>query len=116
MRERLIQARCIKTASGQPERNLDGNRLLPIIPLVGKAAEECVEPAWPIYTQEDLSRLEGQIESRVELVLDKLTDQYFEDSWWRIPAKWIIGRKKSDMVDSVRKRIQGDLKKMQLMR
>lgn len=115
-REKLIQARCIKTASGQPELDLNGMRLLPIIPLIGKADVECRQPAWPTYTQDDLARLERQLDSRVGLVLGKLLDQYFEGSLWRLPAKWIIGRKKSDIVDSALQRIQGDLKRMQLMR
>lgn len=119
-REKLIRARCIKTTSGQtigqPELDLNGMRLLPIIPLIGKADVECRQPAWPTYTQDDLARLERQLDSRVGLVLGKLLDQYFEGSLWRLPAKWIIGRKKSDIVDSALQRIQGDLKRMQLMR
>lgn len=114
-REALIQARCIKNANGQPELDSHGQRLLPIIPLVGKADAECQEPAWPTYTQDDLALLERQLDSRVELVLDKLADQYFEDSWWRRPAKLVLGRKRKDIVERALKWVRGDLKHMKLM-
>lgn len=115
-RERLVQARCIKTASGQPELDLDGKRLLPIIPLIGQADVDCREPTWPSYTRDDLTRLERQLDSRVGLVLGKLLDQYFEGSLWRLPAKLVLGRKKGDIVEYALKRVRSDLSRMQLMR
>jgi len=107
---------CVKTDDGQPKLK-DGLRLLPIIPLVDSVSESCVEPKWPLYTYDELNILTNQIESRVNIVFDRLVAQYFKSNNLivRFIAKIIIGRKKNDTVEYVRQVIKDDLIKMALI-
>ncbi len=108
---------CVRDSAGLPKK-INEQRLLPIIPLLGKAKVDCVITAWPEYTSEDLSQLARQIESRVDIVLDRLIEQYFKSNnpIIRFSAKLILGRKKHDVVEYARKTITNDLKIMRLMR
>lgn len=95
----------------------DNQRLLPIISLVAAAAEPCFSPAWPRYTQDDLSKLSTQTKEQVGIVLERLVEQYFESNnfFIRWGAKFFLSSKKNDIVDFVRKKVEGDLTAMELM-
>lgn len=109
---------CVKGVDGQPKKTDDGQRLLPIIPLVGAASQPCYQAPWPAYSARELDQLGKQIGSRVAVVLDHLIDQYFGSSHWlfRWFARWGIGSKKKEIVASVLNIVSKDLIKMQLLR
>jgi hypothetical protein len=111
--EALIERFCVRDGSGAPER-VDGKRLLPIIPVVGKARDECFAPQWPSYTEEDLDRLCEQVDKRVELVLGRLVDQYFGANSFliRFGASFFLRWKTDDIVDYVRETVGDELKRM----
>lgn len=113
----MKEAHCVRDSSGQP-RTENGQRFLPIIPLVGEASPPCYKAEWPRYTTEDLAQLMERIESRVDVVLDHLVNQYFKsnNSFVRFVAKIVLGRKKKDVVEFVQQKVTADLNKMQLMR
>lgn len=115
--EDLRESYCVKDGTNVPQKD-NGQRLLPIIPLVGKAKDQCYEPEWPHYTSEDLDRLIEQVASRTEVVKDRLVDQYFKSNWApiRLIARWILGRKQNDVVEFVRQKVASELRKMELMR
>ena len=58
-----------------------------------------------------------QIESRVNVVFDRLVAQYFKSNnpIVRFIAKIIIGQKKKDAVESIRQVVKDDLIKMELI-
>jgi hypothetical protein len=115
--EDLKRSYCVK---GHANVRLKDNeqRLLPIIPLVGKAMEQCYEPEWPQYTVEDLGRLAEQVASRTDMVKNRLVDQYFKNNWplVRFLARWILGKKQDDVVEFIRQKVTSELRKMELMR
>lgn len=113
----LKEVYCVRDTNGQPKLK-DGQRLLPIIPLVGKAKVPCYLAPWPEYTSDDLAQLIERIESRVDIVLDRLVDQYFKKNnpIVRFVTKLVLGRKKKDVVEFVEEKVTTDLTKMQLMR
>jgi hypothetical protein len=115
--EEMKKAYCVRNSAGQP-RTEGGHRLLPIIPLVGEARKPCPVTQWPRYTREDLDTLLKRIEHRVEVVFDRLVNQYFKSNnpVVRFVAKVVLGRKKKDVVEFVREKITADLRKMLLMR
>ncbi len=108
---------CVRDGHRQPVVK-DGQRLLPIIPLVGAAEKECPSPPWPSYSREDLAQLLRQVEDRVDVVVDRLVSQYFKqhNCITRFVAKLVIGRKKRDIVAGAGKQVTSDLEKMGLMR
>lgn len=113
MRERY----CVRDPAYQPV-TVKGQRLLPIIPLVGEAAnKDCFKPSWPRYEADDLEKLLDRVSSRVDKVVDRLVEKYFKPNnlFVRYIAKLIIGRKKEDVVQMVRQRVSGELRKMRLM-
>lgn len=108
---------CVREASGVAKRK-DGQRLLPIIPLVGPEANApCYQAKWPQYSADNLDLLARQIEGRADVVFDRLVDQYFKSNnlFVRFIARLIIGRKKRDVVRFARDKVVADLKKMGLM-
>ncbi|OAI19413.1 hypothetical protein A1359_03725 [Methylomonas lenta] len=111
----LKQRYCVKSTDNQPVFK-DGYRLLPVIPLVD-GLSECVEPKWPTYTYDELNILTTQIESRVNVVFDRLVAQYFKSNnpIVRFIAKMIIGQKKTAAVEYVRQIVKDDLIKMELI-
>lgn len=112
----MKDAHCVRDNSGQPKvRN--GQRLLPVIPLIGEANVPCFQAKWPQYTLEDLAQLIKRIESRVDVVIDRLVSQYFKSNniFVRFIAKLILGRKKKDVVEFAQQKVIADLKKMKLM-
>lgn len=94
-----------------------GERLLPVIPLLGAAAVECAKPAWPRYGEAELEALTARIEKRVELVVDRLVEQYFDTNnfFVRLVAGWVLARKKKDIVARARETVAGDLRRMGLL-
>ena len=112
----MRNAHCVRNGAGDPML-LDGQRLLPIIPLVGAARDPCYNPAWPRYTVDDLAKLTKRIERRVDVVLDRLVGQYWKSNnlFVRFVAKLILGRKKKDIVEFAREKITADLGAMGLM-
>jgi hypothetical protein len=116
--EDMRKSYCVKNKDGAVIK--DGQRLLPVIPLVDGVdldSAPCFEPQWPLYTYDELNTLTQQIESRVSLVFDRLVAQYFQTNnpIVRWIAKIIIGRKKNDTVQYVRGVIKDDLIRMELI-
>ncbi len=96
----MKETHCVKNSTGQPIME-NGQRLLPIIPLIGDAQSSCYKAEWPCYTSEDLARLIDQIKKRVDVVIDRLVNQYFKSNnmFVRFIAKIVLGRKKKDVVE-----------------
>jgi len=114
----MRDAFCVRQSDGQPKLE-KGQRLLPIVPLVGEAkSTPCYQAEWPLFTLEDLAQLIERIESRVDVVIDRLVDQYFKSNnmFVRLVAKIVLGQKKKDMVNFAQAKVISDLKKMNLMR
>lgn len=113
--ESLREKYCVKNTDDSPVLK-NGQRLLPIIPVVD-GLSECPEPKWPLYTYDELNDLTAQIESRVNVVFDRLVAQYFKSNnpIVRFIAKVIIGQKKKDAVEYVRQVVKDDLIKMDLI-
>lgn len=108
---------CVRDTSGKPKMK-DEQRFLPIIPLIGQAKVTCYQAQWPQYTSDDLAQLMERIESRVDVVLDRLVNQYFKSNnpFVRFVAKLVLGRKKKDMVAFAQQKVTSDLKKMHLIK
>lgn len=87
---------------------------LPIIPLIGSVAEEIEPLPWPQYSQAEFKVLEERVEARTRLVLDRLMRQYIRD-WLIYPARFILWRKRRQIVSSIMRTIQTDLEKRDLM-
>lgn len=116
--ETMRETYCVQGDDGQPQRE-DGQRLLPIIPLVGEARDrECPATPWPQYTQADLDQLLGRVDGRARIVLARLVNQYFGRNHWfvRMVARIVIGRKRQDILAFAEKTVKADLTKMGLMR
>jgi hypothetical protein len=116
--ENMKQIYCVKESDGSPKFE-NGQRLLPIIPLVDDARNTlCYQAEWPLYTLEDLAQLIVRIDSRVDVVIDRLVNQYFKTNnlLVRLIAKMVFGQKKKDLVNYAQAKIIQDLKKMHLMK
>lgn len=114
----MKNAHCVRDAAGVC-RIANGLRLLPVIPLVGAVAEgDCHRPAWPRYTPDDLAQLMARVEKRIDVVLDRLVNQYFKTNnfFLRLVAKLVLGRKKNDVRDFVQQTVRADLQRMELMK
>lgn len=107
---------CVRDETGAPV-TLNGQKFLPIIPLVGNAAAECFAPQWPSYTVRELDSLCEKVEARVELVLKRLVNQYFKTNniLIRFGASFFLRRKTADIVEFVRKTISQELIRMGIM-
>lgn len=116
--EDMKVAHCVLDSTRKPIIK-NGQRFLPIIPLVGEASSDnpCYKAEWPRYTEADLAMLMERIESRVDVVLDHMVNQYFKSNnpFVRFVAKIVLGRKKKDVVEFIQRRVSADLKQMQLM-
>lgn len=116
--ERMKIAHCVRDELGQPKQE-QGLRLLPIVPLLGAIrGTACYMPTWPEYTAADLARLMERVEKRIDVVLDRLVEQYFKTNniLVRLIAGLVLGRKKRDVAAFVEKTVAADLRRMQLMR
>ncbi len=114
--EDMKETHCVKNSTGQPILE-NRQRFLAIIPLIGDARTSCHKAEWPCYTSVDLARLIDQIKKRVDVVIDRLVNQYFKSNnmFVRFVAKIVLGRKKKDVVEFVQKKVTSDLEKMNLM-
>ncbi|MFZ6757382.1 patatin-like phospholipase family protein [Undibacterium sp. Ji50W] len=115
--EEQRQTYCVKDHQGKIQTSADGQRYLPIIPLVAVADTECYEAPWPAYSQSDLAQLTDSLENRLDVLLDHLVDQYFDTNHAliRYGAKLFFKLKKPEIIDYASKVISKDLKKMKLM-
>ena len=104
-----------KGENGPFDTDERGKRLLPIIPRVGDALPECFSPKWPTYTEADLEALSARLEKRVDVVVDRLLDQYFDNWLMRTGAKLFLTGKKSELRDYVLEKIAKELAAMGLM-
>lgn len=68
-------------------------------------------------TYDEFNELTTQIQSRVNVVFDRLVAQYFKSNnpIVRFIAKMIIGQKKTDAVEYVRQVVKDDLIKLELI-
>lgn len=106
---------CVKDANGTPIIK-DGERLLPIIPIMDAAHPECFKPVWPKYDEADLERLMEQAEERLTAVAHRMVDQYFKrNKVFGWVAKAVLWRRKKDVLAWGRGIVEGDLRKMDLM-
>jgi len=114
--EDMKDEHCAKDKSGNPKIK-NRLRLLPIIPVTGVANVPCDAAKWPQYSDQDLNRLEEQLDKRVEIVMDRLVNQYFKSNnpFIRVIAKFVLGQKKKELVQLALGAICKDLKEMQLM-
>lgn len=113
----MKEAFCVRDPDSDQPILADGQRFLPIIPLVGEAKTPCYRAEWPRYSDRDLEQLVERVENRVGKVIDRLVGQYFKTNNLivRLVARLVLGRKKADVVAFIRRKVAGDLKKMQLM-
>lgn len=97
----------------------DGEELMPIIPLVGAAAEEEFPLNWTVLGMDDreLGALEDKIEDRTGRVLNRMVDQYV-DGW--LPsklAKLAVGSLAKDrIVKGIMNSVNTDLERYGLKR
>lgn len=107
---------CVKNKDGTPVLE-KGFRLLPIIPLLDEAAKPCFSPTWPSYSKADLTALSKGMDVRFDALLDNLVTAYFSKNnrLFRVATKWMLSRKKKDVLDWVEKTVSKDLKNMELM-
>lgn len=96
----------------------NGDRVRPIIPMLGEAMDECVLLDWPRYEQTEFSTFREQVNYRAGLVINRMVEQYFSRNWLitRFIAKKVLARKKRDLVQYVEKVVSTDLRKMLLIR
>jgi len=116
--EEMKEAHCVRDSFHQPKTE-NGQRFLPIIPLVGVASvvrSPCYKAEWPRYTAEDLGQLIERVETRVDVVIDHMVKQYFKSLFVRFFARIVLRSKKKDVVEFVQQKVSADLNKMQLMR
>jgi hypothetical protein len=107
---------CVRDAAGAPVTE-NGQRFLPLIPLMGSARQPCDALPWPSYDAGDLDRLGKHLDVRVDLVLERLVHQYFKTNNFLIRgiANFVLGRKRREIVAAIKDIIAAELKKMKLM-
>jgi predicted acylesterase/phospholipase RssA len=115
--EEMRQQFCVRDADTKEPIIRDTQRLLPIIPLIGSARLPCEALPWPRYASEDMTRLESQLEKRLGVVLDNLVSQYFATNnlLWRLAAKFVVGRKRKELLQYACDRVNSDLRRMNLL-
>jgi hypothetical protein len=94
----------------------DGLTLLPVIPLVGAAAEEVMLLPWPSYPQARLAILRKQIEARFTAVGNRFVANFLTDKFFALQAaRFALWRKRGDFVDYAMKRVTDDLERFGLL-
>lgn len=111
----LKEAHCVRAPDGGAERR-EGQRLLPIIPVVDAAGEECMAPEWPRYSTAELDGLRKSVERRAGKVMQGLVDQYFDNVLIRRGVRLLVFFKKNELARWVAATAAADLQKMGLMR
>lgn len=98
--------------NGQPVR------LLPIIPLIGKAAETLPAPAWPSFAEREFDDLMARVDVRAGAVLHRVAKRYLNvDNWVkRQLAKPVIAYIKSKLLKFVAATVREQLRKHELMK
>ena len=95
----------------------NGLTLLPVIPLVGTAAEEVMPLPWPTYPQSRLAELRKQIEGRFTAVGNRFVEGFLSDKYFaRQAARFALWRKRGDIVDYAMKRVTNDLARFGLLK
>jgi hypothetical protein len=112
MRERFQ----VRGQHGQPVLR-NGQRLLPVIPLMGDAAADCPAPQWPSCHPSELLALRGALQRRMRIVGARLLGHYF----WRTPLQWallsvLVRLKIPGMAKWLVQGVRLELSKMKLMR
>jgi len=100
---------------GQPP-GAEDVAMLPIIPLVGAAAEPISQPpAWPSYPHSELDRLRGRVRDRSQRVVQRIIDHRGRNWFTRrlLSNAWWIQRGR--VVDTIMDRIERDLRNRNLL-
>ena len=107
---------CTKNDQGKPELE-NGQRLLPIIPLVGEAAKEVQQIQWPGFSQDQLPVLRKQIEERYNAVAEGLIEQFLGDKSVLVQqaALTVAHAKRGDVADFAMDKIVKDLKAFEML-
>ena len=124
--EARARHRVVKAGRGGAKSPVNGNAegpdvlpVLPIIPLVGKAADPIPEPTWPTFTEAEFAALRPKVKARIERVADALIDQNVQSSFWALPTRWALKSalwfRGGAMTDAVMKAIREDLTMRGLM-
>ena len=88
----------------------DDKRFLPLIPLLGSAAEKPAPPVWPRYTDKQLAALRIRIGRRYDVVAERLAAQFTKDHWFaRQGLKFFLWRKREDMLGKAEDKVRGAL-------
>lgn len=87
---------------------------LPIIPLIGTAAQEVSTAPWPTYRKESLDKLRSMIKDRMQLLVQRLIDDNIEGWFTRrlLSNAWWL--KRDEAVDAVMGQIKSDLTRRDL--
>jgi hypothetical protein len=105
--------------SGQDGAANANRVLLPIIPLLGKAASEIPEPTWPTFTEAELAVLSPKVQNRIGRVLSALIDEKVQGWFWgpltrgALKSSWWFQKNRAR--DSITKMIRDDLTTRGLM-
>jgi len=106
--------------SAEADTSGGGEWLLPIIPLVGKAAETVPEPLWPTFTRQEFDDLPPKVKKRLSHVAFALINQNIEGYVWGPLARGALKSawwfKVGSVVDYVMKTIRDDLTMRGLMK
>lgn len=95
------------------ERN--GERYLPIIPLVGKSREPVDLPEWPRYTSRQLEQLRERTLVRLDAVARALIDEHLDGWFVRRAARIVWKARRNGLVDDLMKQVTASLEERDLM-
>ncbi|WP_310446914.1 patatin-like phospholipase family protein [Thiobacillus sp.] len=88
-----------------------GKNFLPLIPLLGSAAEQPAQPVWPRYTDRRLAALRDRIGRRYDAVSERLAAQFTQGRWFaRQGLKFFLWRKRKDLLDKAEEKVLGALR------
>ncbi|MGE0748183.1 MAG: Rz1 family lipoprotein [Rhodospirillales bacterium] len=92
-----------------------GQAYLPIVPLVGRAAQPIPAPVWPSYSEAQLADLAERVKSRIDLVVKRLAKQFVKQSLirWGVTTAWSF--KRGSLVEDVMGSIRANLETVGLM-
>lgn len=92
-----------------------GQAYLPIVPLVGRAAQPIAAPAWPSYSEAQLADLAERVKSRIDLVVKRLARQFVKQTVirWGVTTAWAL--KRGSLVEDIMGSIRANLETVGLM-
>lgn len=106
-------------AANKPVLHADGSPvyLLPIIPLVGKSAQELPSPLWPSFSEDDFQQLMARVKHRAGAVLMRAAEQYLSVNglFKKFFARPAISYVKGKLLAYIAKTVRNDLTKRNLM-